>query len=78
MAPSSPARPPPAPAAEPAQDTKDLNATLGKILGQLDLVTKTLIQMDSRLTVQEDALASLAGKGITDAGQFDDEEGEDV
>jgi len=70
--------PPPAPAAgNPA-----VEQTLGRILGQLDLVTKTLISMENRLTINEDRLTSLmvsggggaASSGFIETGTFDDDE----
>ena len=68
-----------------------MNNTLSQILSQLDLVTKTIISMEGRLTQQENRLAAVfsgggmaaagsgsAGADITEAGAFDgeDEEGD--
>jgi len=72
-----------------AANNASINATLGKILGQLDLVTKTVIHMEARLSSQEDRISSLlsgagvaglgtgGGDGIIDAGKFDEEEEEE-
>jgi len=61
--PSAPALAPAGPAVE---------QTLGRILGQLDLVTKTLISMENRLTISEDRVTSLmvGGAGAGDSGVF--------
>lgn len=70
---------------------QSMNNTLSQILSQLDLVTKTIISMEGRLTQQENRLAAVfsgggmaaagsgsAGADITEAGAFDgeDEEGD--
>ena len=68
---------------------QSMNNTLSQILSQLDLVTKTIISMEGRLTQQENRLAAVfsagvaaaggsgsAGADITEAGAFDEEDEE--
>jgi hypothetical protein len=67
---------------QPEIDAGALNNTLGRILGQLDLVTKTIISLEHRLTISENRTAALlegssatgAADAIIDAGSFDDED----
>lgn len=70
--------PPPPPTSLPAQPTIDpaaLNSTLGRILGQLDLVTKTIVSLEHRLTLSENRTAQLLesspGTDVIEAGTFD-------
>jgi centriolar protein POC1 len=80
QAPTSPSRTVAPVAGAPVAGAGAMEQTLGRILGQLDLVTKTLISMENRLTLNEDRLTSLmlqqtgGGGGVIEAGTFDDEE----
>jgi hypothetical protein len=82
------------PPAAPASKSKNTSAptavespspvveqTLGRILGQLDLLTKTIISMENRLTINEDRLGKVMESGgggheggAIEAGTFDEEE----
>ncbi len=74
----SPVRPPVAPSQNESStsstSTPGIEQTLGRILGQLDLVTKTIISMENRLTINEDRvtnmIASAGAGGATDTSQF--------
>jgi hypothetical protein len=45
--------------------------TLGRILGQLDLVTKTIISMENRLTINEDRLTNvIASRDPANSGNY--------
>ena len=68
--------PPPPLSAQPTIDPAALNSTLGRILGQLDLVTKTIVSLEHRLTISENRTAQLLesspGTDVIEAGTFDE------
>ena len=56
-----------APAAAPTanDDTAALNETLGRVLGQLDLVTEAIINMEQRLRISESRTSEMYSKMFT-------------